>query len=513
MNFDELLDRLSLRPAHPRPGAVRAVRWVRVGRPEKDSPHTLLLLRAKEGACVQGAYAGILSTGPVAADCPTACLPPDTDLDALAGEIRALLEDEALLAEARAALLSVYLDKPDVQALVDAAYACLGLPVTVFDLSTSVAAFAGEQQIKSSGFSPALYVLDKGFAAGCTNERTFNLLTKTLMEAAQPTVITFGGGVPRLCCRLRVFGEYAGHISIMGTGRPLRPSDYAVESLLRDLIERLWQSGDCYVREPAALLLRDLYDGNFCGDREKLTERLQMLKLENDGLACVLFVCAAEGTARPQITGLLNRFVRFHAGAWATHIRFFVRPEGAFCLISVPDGRRLKEFVELTREFCRRNGCRGGVSKPFRDLADFRTYCDQARRLSGYGGRTGTGAVVTFADGCWEDLMHCLSQTVDPLTFVDPAVLNLREYDRVGGGSLVETLCTYLETGGNLTEAAKRLYVHRNTMVRRMERISELLGFSPQGAEKDLGWLLLSGRILQSLEQTVASVGHEAEEL
>lgn len=173
---------------------------------------------------------------------------------------------------------------------------------------------------------------------------------------------------------------------------------------------------------------------------------------------------------------------------------------------------RPEKLTELVRRFCERNGCRAGLSRPFRDLTQFRAYCDQARRLSECGGRMGSGAVVTFADGCWEDLVRCLSGTVDPLTFADPAVLSLWEHDKANGGSLVETLCAYLETGGNLTEAAKRLYVHRNTMVRRMERIGELLGFSPQSTGKDPGWLLLSGRILRCLEQTAVPAEHEAEE-
>jgi hypothetical protein len=50
------------------------------------------------------------------------------------------------------------------------------------------------------------------------------------------------------------------------------------------------------------------------------------------------------------------------------------------------------------------------------------------------------------------------------------------EYDEQRSGALVETLDAYFESGGNATAAAKALHVHPNTVSRRLERISELLG-------------------------------------
>ena len=45
--------------------------------------------------------------------------------------------------------------------------------------------------------------------------------------------------------------------------------------------------------------------------------------------------------------------------------------------------------------------------------------------------------------------------------------------DRKGG--LLEVAQTYVEAGGNLNEAARRINVHRNTMLYKLNRISRLL--------------------------------------
>jgi len=52
----------------------------------------------------------------------------------------------------------------------------------------------------------------------------------------------------------------------------------------------------------------------------------------------------------------------------------------------------------------------------------------------------------------------------------------LREHDRTRRGDLVRTLKTYFAAGANASEAADRLFLHRNSMVYRLERIQKLTG-------------------------------------
>lgn len=50
------------------------------------------------------------------------------------------------------------------------------------------------------------------------------------------------------------------------------------------------------------------------------------------------------------------------------------------------------------------------------------------------------------------------------------------QYDATNGRGLEETLFEYLERNGNLVEAAKRLYIHTNTLKYRIGKIAKLLG-------------------------------------
>ena len=54
----------------------------------------------------------------------------------------------------------------------------------------------------------------------------------------------------------------------------------------------------------------------------------------------------------------------------------------------------------------------------------------------------------------------------------------LREHDRARRSDLVRTLKTYFSASGNASEAADRLFLHRNSMLYRLERIQKLTGLA-----------------------------------
>ncbi len=68
------------------------------------------------------------------------------------------------------------------------------------------------------------------------------------------------------------------------------------------------------------------------------------------------------------------------------------------------------------------------------------------------------------------------------------SVARVAGYDARKRMALLETLETYLTCGGNIARASERLYVHRNTLVQRLEKLHEVLGFDPRDSDH---WLAL----------------------
>ena len=53
----------------------------------------------------------------------------------------------------------------------------------------------------------------------------------------------------------------------------------------------------------------------------------------------------------------------------------------------------------------------------------------------------------------------------------------LIDYDKSGNTELTKTLNTYLECSGNGTETAEKLFIHRNTLHYRIEKIEQITGY------------------------------------
>lgn len=72
-------------------------------------------------------------------------------------------------------------------------------------------------------------------------------------------------------------------------------------------------------------------------------------------------------------------------------------------------------------------------------------------------------------------LLEELSRSPDLAPFARLA-RPLAEYDGERRSDLVRTLATYLAVGANASEAADRLFLHRNSLLYRLQRIGDLTG-------------------------------------
>jgi len=74
-----------------------------------------------------------------------------------------------------------------------------------------------------------------------------------------------------------------------------------------------------------------------------------------------------------------------------------------------------------------------------------------------------------------EHLIEALSRSEDLAPF-RALVVPLVEHDQTRGSDLIKTLRMFFAAGANASEAADRLFLHRNSMTYRLERIGKLTG-------------------------------------
>jgi purine catabolism regulator len=120
-----------------------------------------------------------------------------------------------------------------------------------------------------------------------------------------------------------------------------------------------------------------------------------------------------------------------------------------------------------------------GISHPAVGLATLREAYREARDAVSIAVELGNRDATTFYGDLklYQLLLGVKDRNLDQLRrFYRDTMGPLVEHDERKGGELMRTLSGFFEANGNLAKAAADLDVHRNTLVYRLERISELTG-------------------------------------
>jgi purine catabolism regulator len=140
----------------------------------------------------------------------------------------------------------------------------------------------------------------------------------------------------------------------------------------------------------------------------------------------------------------------------------------------------LKPFVqELIQALTQTNtklNPRIGIGKISPEFLELRKSYVQAQEAIRIASHVKANDVIAFYE---ELLIYHLLDSVNNRETLDElytsALGRLIEYDKTNKTSLVETLEQYFQSGGNISDAAKNMYLHRNTFIYRFEKIKSIL--------------------------------------
>lgn len=135
-------------------------------------------------------------------------------------------------------------------------------------------------------------------------------------------------------------------------------------------------------------------------------------------------------------------------------------------------GRRIFEQIEAEFPGAQLTG---GVSGPAHTLAGWPPAYEQALQAMQLGQRLKlTNQFVEFRSLGIYRLLYGLEGQPEVRRFTEDIMRPLAEYDQQNRGSLVKTVEAYFSHHGNISQTAESLFVHRNTLLYRMDRIQEL---------------------------------------
>lgn len=126
-------------------------------------------------------------------------------------------------------------------------------------------------------------------------------------------------------------------------------------------------------------------------------------------------------------------------------------------------------------ELLRRMGYYGGVSNPFADLNDLDDYLLQAA-YSVENAPEDDRDIHLFRDHALDYMLFACAGELRPETMFSQGLRALTEHDRHKSAEYVKTLDLYLRNEMSITKTAQALYIHRSSLLKRLENIQRLLG-------------------------------------
>jgi sugar diacid utilization regulator len=151
------------------------------------------------------------------------------------------------------------------------------------------------------------------------------------------------------------------------------------------------------------------------------------------------------------------------------------------CIIHLskdPSGTRLKNWLRDQARQVRSEhnvSLSIGIGNPCASASDYRRGFAEASEAQQMGQHLNReGGVTHFNDLGVYRYLYKIARMDDLRDMYQDQVGRIASYDRRKGTDLLDTLETYLECAGNLTRTSNRLFVHRNTLIQRLERLQSL---------------------------------------
>jgi len=173
------------------------------------------------------------------------------------------------------------------------------------------------------------------------------------------------------------------------------------------------------------------------------------------------------------------------------------------CLVSLskdPTGTRLKNWLqELARQMNNEyDVCLSiGIGNACQHISDYRRGFAEAHEALQMGQNLFQEksqepqfqpVVTHFNDLGVYRYLYKIAHMDDLRDVYQDQVARIDSYDRRKNTDLLDTLETYLECAGNLTKTSERLFVHRNTLIQRLDRLQSLCDIDLQERSN---WLTL----------------------
>ena len=303
-------------------------------------------------------------------------------------------------------------------------------------------------------------------------------ITRTVLSNEGAVLLNQGVGeaIPRILQKIQVFGKTGAYIGVFQADRPFEPVDFQTTDLVCQILSLMLEwSGESgqYGMQVQESILSDLLRGELTS-ATLLGERMRIAQWNPKALfRCVLLIPASTARQIDNSDYLRQSLLRrFRASC------VLLVDHGILLLLNYGADRDPEDDETELERIAAHYQLQVLLSSPFPHLIHLRSYYEACLTMSQLPrALRESKRILRFEDVLFPVLGQIFTDR-QRRAFTQSQYRILLDHDRENGTEYCKTLRTYVECGCSATKAAQNLYLHRNTMAKRLGRISELCGLS-----------------------------------
>ncbi len=392
-------------------------------------------------------------------------------------------------------LLKTILENDSVQAVVNKCYSILQNPIVIVDSSFKLLAWTSDKCVKDSYWNELMQ-------DGYPSLSSILALQKAngYKEFIHPTIVNTENpeDMRKIMTRIQDRNTILGYFSILEVNREFQESDLELVQLIAKIMAKMLlyrnvENNKCDNDRYEQLLI-DILDHKLKSEKQ-IKERLPYLKWNFADKYCLLTIDLSDKDNFDTLSCYFKGAVKklYPSSNMLIYNGHILIIDGIGQNLLQPE----ESYLEPIRKLLKKSGLYCGLSNCFTNIAQLDMYYKQSLLAIELGSTMGKAdaEIHAYSDYARMYMIQICKKHEDLRYFYHPAILQLQEYDVLKGTHYIETLEAFLRYNKNSYAAAEAIYVHRNTMIYRINKIKEITGLDFE--DKELVDLMMSLEILK----------------
>jgi hypothetical protein len=351
---------------------------------------------------------------------------------------------------------------------MDKVFACLGNPVIYADAYNRVIAERHDGPILSQTWRTCV---EQSSYEGMDSDPLYLDMLETQFSNNKIHRHVIDGNLTNCICTISMHDTVLGLFGVLEQNRRLAAEDMTVMQTAANIIAIKTFEMPSYVTNAFQPIITDLADGRLASPYE--LERALRIKNWKPAPFNRVVVIVMEDT--PPLRSRNNYILRNLQREPAS--RKIARIGNELLVLEEYNKKHISLAKQDITKLINQHRLPAGVSNEFSRLLDLRKYYEQAQKAIRYNDKS-ESTISYYRDFMLQDFLKEIQNSVDYRSYCHPGVMLLHEYDKEHHSDLCETLFLYLSCNRSTARVSDRLGIHKNTVLNRLNRITDMINFN-----------------------------------